>query len=158
MLYDPQPCIAEAVHGTPIVDKRGEERKARNSQKRKRVEIRPVQRFSLTSQETRDEDPDSGLPVTYQPGPGDARQQHQAEGAGRGQSPAAGKEVGMQRSVSRERRSFSPPRNWTERPSRPLTRSMAAWRERDRGYTDNGAEQWYKRGQRDYNGTKHFNM
>ena len=64
----------------------------------------------------------------------------------------------MQRPVSRERKSVSSLRNWTERPSRPLTRSVAAWRERDRGYTDNGAEQWDKRGQLDYNGTKHFNM
>ena len=61
---------------------------------------------------------------------------------------------GHARPGSRERWSFSPPRNWTERPSRPLTRSVAAWRERDRGYTDKGAEQWLKRGQLDYNEKK----
>ena len=129
--YDPRPYTAEAVHGTQIVGKRGEERKVRDSQKWKKVKIRPVQRFSRTSQETREEDPDIGLPVTYQSGPWDVRQRHQAEGAARGQSPAACKEVDKQRSVSRERRSFSPPRKWMERPSRPLTRSVAARRQRE---------------------------
>ena len=130
----------------------------RDSQKWKRVEIRPAQRFSRTRQETGEEDPDIGLPVTYQSGPGEASQQRQTEGAGQGQPPGAGEVDGRQRSASRESWSISPHRNWTERPSRPLTRSVAAWRERDRGYTDNGAEQWYKRGQLDYNETKHFNM
>ena len=37
---------------------------------------------------------------------------------------------GRQRSASRERWSFSPSRNWTERPSRPLARSVAARRQR----------------------------
>ena len=62
----------------------------------------------------------------------------------------------MQAEVSKqgEMELLTPPRNWTERPSRPLTRSVAAWRERDRGYTDKGAEQWYKRGQLDYNEEK----
>ena len=138
--YDPRPYTAEAVHGTQIVGKRGEERKVRDSQKWKKVEIRPVQRFSRTSQETREEDPDIGLPVTYQTGPGEARQQHQAEGAERGQPPADGEGVDRQRPVSRERWSFSPPRNWIERPSRPLTRSVAARRQRERVGHRKGAE------------------
>ena len=129
------------------------------------VEIRPAQRFTRTRQKTGEEEPVIGLPVTFQSGPGDASQchqakgagqgqpsenpdigllvtyqsglgdtgqHHQAEGAGQGQLLAAGEEGGMQRPVSRERWRFSPPRNWTERPSRPLTRSVAAWRERDR--------------------------
>ena len=98
----------------------------------KKEEIRPAQRFSRTRRETRGEDPDIGLPVPYQSGPGDESQQHHAEGAGQGQPPAADEEASMQRPVSRERRSFSPLRNWIERPSRPLTRSGAARRERDR--------------------------
>ena len=130
--YDPQPYTAEAVHGTQIVGKRGEERKVRDSQKWKRVEIRPAQRFSRTRQETGEEDPDIGLPVTYQSEPGDARLQRQTEGAGQGQPPAAGEEVGRQRPVIRERWSFSPPRNWIERLSRPVTRSLAARKQRDR--------------------------
>ena len=138
--YDPRPYTAEAVHGTQIVGKRGEERKVRDSQKWKKVDIRPVQRFSRTSQETREEDPDIGLPVTYQTGPGEARQQHQAEGAERGQPPADGEGVDRQRPVSRERWSFSPPRNWIERPSRPLTRSVAARRQRERVGHRKGAE------------------
>ena len=129
---DPQPYTAEAVHGTQIVGKSGEERKVRDSQKWKRMENRPAQRFSRTRQETGKEDPDFGLPVTYHSGLGDACQQRQTEGAGQGQSPAAGEKVGRQRSVTRERWSFSPPRNWTERPSRPVTRSVAAGRQRDR--------------------------
>ena len=130
--YDPQPFTAEAVHGTQLVGKRGGERKVRDSQEWKKVEIRPAQRFSRTRQETRGGDPDIGLPDTYHAVPGDASQRHQAEGAGQGQLPAAGEEAGMQRPVSRKRRSFSPPRNWIERPSRPLTRSAAARRQRDR--------------------------
>ena len=96
------------------------------------MEIRPAARFTKTRQETGEEDPDIGLPVTYQSGPGEASQQQQSEGAGQDQLPAAGEEVGRQRPVSRERWSFSPPRNWTERPSRPQTRSVAARRQRDR--------------------------
>ena len=127
-----KPYTVEAVHGTQIVGKRGEERKLRDSQKWKKEEIRPAQRFSKTRQETGEEDPDSGLPVTSQSGPGGASQRHKAEGAGQGQQPVGGEVEGRQRSVSRERWNFSPPRNWTERPSRPLTRSVAARRERDR--------------------------
>ena len=130
--YDPQPHTAEAVHGTQIVGKRGEEMKVRDSQQWKKVEIRPASRFSRTRQETEEEDPDIGLPVTYQSGQGEASQRHQSEGAGQGQPPAAGEVGGRQRSASRERWSFSPPRNWTEKPSRPLTRSVAARRQRER--------------------------
>ena len=130
--YDPQPYTAEAVHGTQIVGKRGEERKVRDSQKWKRVEIRPAQRFSRTRQETGEEDPDIGLPVTYQSEPGDARLQRQTEGAGQGQPPAAGEKVSRQKPVTKERWSFSPPRNWIERLSRPVTRSLAARKQRDR--------------------------
>ena len=129
---DPQPHTDEAVHGTQIVGKRGEEREVRDSQKWKKVEIRLAQRFTKTRQETGEEDPDIGLPVTYQSGPGDASQHHQAEGAGQGQPPGAGEVDGRHRSASRESWSFSPHRNWTERPSRPLTRSVAARRQRDR--------------------------
>ena len=90
--YDPRPYTAEAVHGTQIVGRRGEERKVRDSQRWKRVEIRPAQEFSRTSQESGGEDPDIGLPVTHQSGPGEGRQQ--AEGAGQGQPPVAGGGVG----------------------------------------------------------------
>ena len=80
--YDPQPHTAEAVQ---IVGKRREEMKVLDKQQWKKVEIRPVSRFTETGQETGEEDPDIGLPVTYQSGPGDASQRHQAEGAGQGQ-------------------------------------------------------------------------
>ena len=113
--YDPQPHTAEAVHGTQIVGKRGEEMKVRDSQQWKKVEIRPASRFSRTGQETEEEDPDIGLPVTYQSGSGDECQQRQTEGAGQGQPPAAGEKVGRQKPVTKERWSFSPPRNWIER-------------------------------------------
>ena len=46
--YDPQPYTAEAIHGTQIVCRRGEERKMCDSQKWKRVELRLVQQFSKT--------------------------------------------------------------------------------------------------------------
>ena len=46
--YDPQPYTAEAVHGTQMVGKRGEERKARDWQMWKKVDNRPAQRFSRT--------------------------------------------------------------------------------------------------------------
>ena len=129
--YDPQPYIAEAVHGTQVVGRKGEERMVCDSHKWKRVEIRPAQQPSRTSQGTREEGPDIGLPVTYQSGQGDVPQRHQAEGAGRGQPPAAGEEVDMQTTVSRERRSLSSPRNRRERPSRPRTRLGAARRQRE---------------------------
>ena len=74
--------------------------------------------------------PDIGLPVTHQSGPGEGRQQ--AEGAGQGQPPVAGGGVGRQSMVGRERWSFSPPREGSGRPGRPLTRSGAARRERVR--------------------------
>ena len=54
------------------------------------VEIRPAQRFTRTRQKTGEEEPVIGLPVTFQSGPGDASQCHQAKGAGQGQPPAAG--------------------------------------------------------------------
>ena len=47
--YDPWPYTAEAVHGTQIVGRRGEERKVLDSQRWKRVEIRPAQQFCSTS-------------------------------------------------------------------------------------------------------------
>ena len=77
--YDPQPYIAEAVHGTQIIRRRGEERKVRNSQKRKKFEIRLAQKFRRTTQETGNEDADVGLPVTYNPATGGGRQQPQVE-------------------------------------------------------------------------------
>ena len=93
-----------------------EERKVRDGQRWKKVELRPAQQFSRARQEEGG-DPYIGLPFTYEAGTGVACQQQQAEGAGQGQLLAAGGEVGMQRSVSRKRWSFSPPKNWVERPS-----------------------------------------
>ena len=78
-----------------------------DSHKWKRVEIRPAQQPSRTSQGTREEGPDIGLPVTYQSGQGDVPQRHQAEGAGRGQPPAAGEEVDMQTTVSKDKLGLS---------------------------------------------------
>ena len=92
--YDPQPYTAEAVHGTQLVGKRGGERKVRDSQEWKKVEIRPAQRLSRKRQETRGGDPDIGLPDTYQSGLGDASQRHQAEGAGQGQ-PSVDPDTGL---------------------------------------------------------------
>ena len=112
--------------------KRGEERKVRDSQKWKKVEIKPAKRFYRSRQDTGSEDPDIGLPVTHKSGKGMARQQQQTEESGQGQPQAAEEEAVQQRSVSRERWSFSPPRNWAERSSRPLTRSVAARRQRER--------------------------
>ena len=45
-----------------------EERKVRDSQKWKKVKIRPAQKFRRTTQDTGDEDADVGLLVTYNPG------------------------------------------------------------------------------------------
>ena len=101
------------------------------SQKWKKVEIRPAQRFSRSRPEPAGEDPDIGLPVTYKAGKSDEHHQQQADGARQGQSLTAGEEA-PHRSASRERWSFSPPRNWVERPSRPLTRAVTARRQRER--------------------------
>ena len=91
---NPQPYTAEAVHGTQIVGIRGEERKVRDSQKWKKVEIRPASRFTKTRQETGEEDPDIGPPVTYLSGPGYASQRHQVKGAGQGQ-PSENPNIGL---------------------------------------------------------------
>ena len=101
--YDPQPYTAEAVHGTQIVGRRGEERKVRYSQKWKWMEIRPVQQA--------------------------------AGGADHGQGRGC-----------RGRWSISPLRTWTERPSRPLTQSVAGRRQREgtahsRGNADGRGEE-----------------
>ena len=95
------------------------------------MDIRPAQRFSWSRKEAEGEDPDIGLPVTYKSGRDGVHQQQQAE-AGQDQPLAPEEEEGPQRAPSRERWSFSPPRNWVERPSRPLTRSVAARRQRER--------------------------
>jgi len=139
--YDPQPFTAVAVHGTQIVGLRGEERKVRDSQKWKRVEIRTTQEFSRSREEER-EDPDIGLPVTYQAGTEQAQGQGQEEGDGgrEGEGQAAGREDRRQREASRERWSFSPPRHWAQRPSRPYTRSVADRRQRDRDRVQHTAE------------------
>ena len=117
------------------------------------MEIRPAQRFSWSRQGTGGQDTDIGLPVTYKSGTGVPVQQHQVEGDRQSQSQATGKEVGRQRSVSRERWSFSPPRKGIERPSKPLTRSLAARRQRQKERAGHGqrAEQMYRGGQLDSN-------
>ena len=78
--YDPHLYTAEADQGTQIVCRRGEERKVRDSQKWKRVEIRPAQQFSWSRQETGGQDQDIGSPVTYKSGMGVPVQQHQVAG------------------------------------------------------------------------------
>ena len=62
--YDPQPYTAEAVHGTQVVGRRGEERKVRDSQRRKRIQTRPSQQFGRAERKG-EEDADVGLPATY---------------------------------------------------------------------------------------------
>ena len=40
--YEPEPYTAETVHDTQIVDRGGDKQKVRDSQKWKRVELRPT--------------------------------------------------------------------------------------------------------------------
>ena len=130
--YDPQPYTAEAIHGTQIVCRRGEERKMRDSQKWKRVELIPVQQFSKTGQEER-EDSDIGPSATHRAET--EREQGQAEGGmDQVQEQAVGGEDQGQGRGGRERWSFSPPRTWIERLSRPLTRSVTG-RGTERGHS-----------------------
>ena len=51
-----------------------------------------------------------------------------------------GGEDRRQREVGREKGSFSPPRHWAQRPSRPYTRSVADRRQRDRDRVQHTAE------------------
>ena len=94
----------------------------RDSQKWKRVELRPVQQFSRTEQEER-EDSDIGPSATHRAET--EREQGQAEGGmDQVQEQAVGGEDQGQGRGGRERWSFSPPRTWIGRLSRPLTRSV----------------------------------
>ena len=99
------------------------------------MEIRTAQEFSRSREEER-EDPDIGLPATYQAGTEPVQGQGQEEGEGQ----AAGREDRRQRVASRERWSFSPPRHWAQRPSRPYTRSVADRRQRNRDRVQHTAE------------------
>ena len=85
------------------------------------------------------EDPDIGPPATHI---AETELQHgQAEGGtdhGQGQT-EGGSDQGQKRG-SREIWSFSPPRTWTKRPSRPLTQSVAGRRQRERDRVQHTAE------------------
>ena len=83
--FDPQPFTAEAVHGTQIVGRRGEEKKVHDIQKWKRVELRPPQQFSW-AQQVDVEYPDISLPVPYKAGTEGGLQGLQGEGAGQGRT------------------------------------------------------------------------
>ena len=83
--FDPQPITEEAVHGTQIVGRRGEEKKVHDIQKWKRVELRPPQQFSW-AQQVDVEYPDISLPVPYKAGTEGGLQGLQGEGAGQGQA------------------------------------------------------------------------
>ena len=113
--------------------RRGEERKVGDSQKWKRVEIRPVQQIRAG------EDPDIGPPATHR---AETELEHGQEegGTDQGQGQAKGGANQGQGRGCRERWSFSPPRTWTERLSRPLTQSVAGRRQRDRDRVQHTAE------------------
>ena len=81
------------------------------------MELRPTQWFSSVGP-AREVDPDIGLPTTYKSGT--AAEQSQGGAAGHEQVGPAEEAAQTQRSVGRERWSFSPPRTWTEGPGRPL--------------------------------------
>ena len=104
--FDPQPFTAEAVHGTQIVGRRGEEKKVHDIQKWKRVELRPPQQFSW-AQQVDMEYPDISLPVPYKAGTEGGLQGLQGEGAGQGQAHIRQESDQVDRFVSRERWSFS---------------------------------------------------
>ena len=149
--YDPQPFIAEEVHGTQIIGRRGEETKVRDSQKWKRVELRAAQQFSRKRE--KEDDPDIGLPATYKGtldehrgDQGQAGEHHQAQLQGQ-----EGPQGQVQRGGSRERWSFSPPAiwppaSWTERPRRPLTRSITTRRQENRERVQHRAEDRTRQG------------
>ena len=138
-LYDPQPFTAEKVHGTQVIGRRGEEIKVRDRQKWKRVQLRAAQQFSR-KRET-EGDPDIGLPATYE-GTQEGHRGDQGQ-AGDHQQPQQGQEgpqAQEQGGGSRERWSFSPPLTWTERPRRPLTRSVTTRRQETRERAQTRAE------------------
>ena len=112
----------------------------RDSQKWKRVELRAAQQFS--SKREKEDDPDIGLPATYKGtldehrgDQGQAGEHHQAQLQGQ-----EGPQGQVQRGGSRERWSFSPPASWTERPRRPLTRSITTRRQENRERVQHRAE------------------
>ena len=138
--YDPQPFTAEKVHGTQVIGRRGEETKVRDSQKWKRVELRTAQQFSR-KRET-EGDPDIGLPATYK-GTQEEHRGDQGQAGDHHQAPQQGQEgpqAQAQGGGSRERWSFSPPTTWTERPRRPLTRSVTTRRQETRERVQHRAE------------------
>ena len=76
--------------------------------------------------------PNISLPVPYKAGTEGGLQGLKGEGAGQGQAHIRQESDQVDRFVSRERWSFSSPRNWSERQSRTVTRSMAARMQRGR--------------------------
>ena len=112
----------------------------RDSQKWKKVELRAAQRFSRKKEEY--EDPDIGLPAAYER----TQAEHsgdQGQGGGHQQAVQQGQEGPQgqaRRGVGRERRSYSPPASGTERPRRPLTRSITIRRQVTRERVQHRAE------------------
>ena len=125
--------------------RRGEETKVRDSQKWKRVELRAAQQFSRKRE--KDDDLDIRLPVTYK-GTRDEYRGDQGQAGEHQPAQLQGQERPqgqVQRGGSRERWSFSPPAtwppaSWTERPRRPLTRSITTRRQENRERVQHRAE------------------
>ena len=97
----------------------------RDSQKWKKVQLRPAQQFHRRKEE--EGDPDIGLPATYRDCQEGEEGNHQQP-----QQPEEGHPVQHRDGAIKERWSFSPPPTWVERPRRPLTRSVATRRQGDR--------------------------
>ena len=137
--YDPEPFRVTTVHGKQITGQRGENVKVRDSQKWKKIVAASKQQFHRRNTEAR-EDADIGVPIPYKHSQVTSDAPRETE---EGPVTGAQEEIDVQaepsgtvrpRSRRKEKWSFESPTTWQpSAQSRPMTRSVSARREMEKG-------------------------